>query len=85
MDKVDLGDFEDAVMNSGISGEFYGEYSGRGFHQGYAVSVDDMAQLIGLGAALFDNDCQELTDYPPHIDNLGTGYIVSWDKRLFNA
>ncbi len=84
MEKLDLEDFEMAVMNSGIEGEFYGEYFGRSSHEGYAVTLDSEAQMVKLGAALGDSVCADLAQYTPHIDSLGRGLIVSWPKHLFN-
>ena len=81
---VDVNDFEFAVVSSGVSGEFYGEYSGRGGHKGFAVSLDDVSELFALGVALANEPlCLSIQDTRPHVDNLGTGIIASWPKRIF--
>lgn len=83
---VDVDDFEIAVENSGVSGEFYGEYNGRGSHEGYAVSLDNVSELFALGVALAaEPTCESIQDHRPHIDSLGVGIIASWPKRLFKT
>ena len=81
---VDIGDFEVAVMNSGVSGEFYGEYGGRGGHRGVAVTLDFPEELFALGVAFASDPLvQSLTEHTPHLDSMGQGIVASWPKRLF--
>lgn len=83
---VDPEDLEMFVMNSGVAGEYYGEYGGRGGHRGFAVSLDGTAELFSLGVKMAEEDTLEsLRDHAPHIDSLGRGIIVSWPERLFKT
>lgn len=84
--KINVDHFEDAVMRYGIECEFYGEYRGRGGHDGIAISLDDVSQLFVLGAALAeDEEFKKLARTAPHVDGLGRGVIASWPKRLFDC
>lgn len=83
---VDPQDLDDFMFNSDVSGEYYGEYSGRGDHKGFAVSLDSTADLFALGVAMGKDPLLEsLQDHKPHIDNLGHGIVVSWPMRLFTT
>lgn len=83
---VDVDDFEHAIMNSGVSGEYYGEYAGRGGHRGFAVSLDDESGLFALGVAFASDPLLgSLQDTLPHVDSLGRGIIASWPARLFST
>lgn len=66
----------DAANEAGL--ETYGDYHGRGFFKGYAIKLDDLSELLALGATMerFGLD----TD-GAHIDSLGRGYIVAFSWR----
>lgn len=81
--EIDVNDFREAVEDAG--GEWYGEYSGRNFFEGYAATFDNPARLIALGYALAEFDLGELADATPHMDNLGRRILVAWSKDLFAA
>jgi hypothetical protein len=73
-DKIAL--LEDAAADAGL--EVYGDYSGRNYFKGYAIKLDDLSELLALGAAMervgIDTD-------GAHIDSLGRGYIVAFSDR----
>ena len=79
--KIDLEEFKDAILDYDCE-MWYGEYQGRGFHEGYAVKLDSLGELFDLGMHL--GSFEEFKNIGgPHIDNLGRGFIASWSKRKF--
>ena len=96
MSKLSVSYFQWAFDSSLQGGEWYGEYNGRGSHQGYAIQVDDHAGLFEIGVIIgremaesAEHDCAKcdawmrIANCTPHIDSLGKGLIVSFPKRLF--
>ena len=82
---VKVEDFRDVVEDSGIFGDYHGEYRGRFFHTGFAVSVESMSELGKLQVALSkDPRTESLSEVSPHWDQLGLGYIASWPDYLFD-
>jgi hypothetical protein len=76
--KPDLQDFRDAAENAG---RWYGLYRGRAFHEGFAVELDDAADLVTLGIEL---ERAGLDLGKPHVDSLGSGVIASFARHRFN-
>jgi len=66
----------EAAEDAGL--ETYGDYNGRGFFKGYAIKLDDLSELLALGAAM---ERQGLDTDGAHIDSLGRGYIVAFSWR----
>jgi hypothetical protein len=82
MSKPTIQEFENcADWCNGV--EFYGQYEGRCYYKGIAVSADSFAD-----AAQFMCDMAE-AGYPmgqwDHEDNLGLGVIVAWRPHTFSS
>jgi hypothetical protein len=81
-DKINLNDMLD-LADSLESARYYGFYQGRGSFEGYGIIVDNISDLIKLGARLEEFDMGSLANIQPHIDNMGRGFIVAWSARYF--
>lgn len=75
-DTDELDALKQAADDAGL--EAYGEYNGRGYFKGFAIKLDDLSELLALGAAMERNGLD--TD-GAHIDSLGRGYIVAFSWR----
>lgn len=71
---------EDAAAACNL--EVYGPYQGRGFFSGWAITVEDMGDLLKLGAAMEREGLGDLANRRPHVDSLGRGYIVAFPDAV---
>lgn len=79
--------FKDVVERSGEGlVTWYGKYNGRFYFEGYALRTDfheDADQFVRIMEGYEDETLDSLGTWD-HTDNLGSGYIVAWDKRRFH-
>ena len=77
---IPLSELVSAMENAGF--EFYGEYHGRGYHEGWGFSgegVDAYDAGVAVGRAAEENVWYITPDV--HVDSLGRGIIISFNKR----
>jgi len=61
--------------------DWHGEYQGRFYYEGIAVSCDDLGDVAELMIEM--RDCGFDLPKWDHRDNLGLGYIAAWRPSVF--
>ena len=61
--------------------EYHGEYHGRGFHEGIAVTAESIYGIAKFVSEMEKNDID--VGSWNHQDQLGYGHIFSWNKSQF--
>jgi len=61
--------------------DWHGEYQGRFYYEGIAVSCDDLGDVATLMVEMRE-DGFDLPKWD-HQDNLGLGYIAAWRPGVF--